>query len=276
MPLIGFEETYVALGDYRVVYIGGHPGAYKTSLAFRIAWYLYKIGRIDRVITNTACVWNENLRRLKIDDPRTLRAAIILDEGGIFLKSNAVADDFLAFLRKVDSYVIVPSVKSVPSNVKSITIKCDMKLPRIGIPLVRYRTWVENKPFSRFWWRNPSEIFGIYSTSAATIDAKDISEFLKPLQKRLIEILEEEKNLVFAADDEEESEPIPPTDENPRPKKTGLREPVVEPDQDERYTELAERYSNLEGKLDQMLDLMAVDRSNGWHDEDHSNGWHDE
>lgn len=213
MPLYGFEPTAVAMKDFRTVYIGGHPGSYKTSLAFRIAWYLYEHNKSKRVISNAPCVWNEKLDKLEIEDPRDLSATIILDEGGQFLKSEAKAKPFLAFLRKFNSYLIVPSVASVSSStITAVTIKCDLRLTRGGIPLLRYKTWVEKKAFSSFWWYKPSEIFGVYDTTAGVVEANKIGNYMLEMQQRLIAINPDN----LESDDDETPPHRTPKDKSPK------------------------------------------------------------
>jgi hypothetical protein len=187
MPLINGGGVIANLELFRVVHIAGRYGSHKTALAFHLAYELYKAGRVDRIISNVPCVWNDDLETLKIDDPKEVNTAIVLDEGGLYLDERRVIKDVMAGLRKMNVFLIIPSITAPSMKLRFFTINMAYTLHAIGIPMVVYRTILDTgttKDKSHFGWLNP-DTYGIYSTKALPVDAEDIFKWLAVFKDQL-------------------------------------------------------------------------------------------
>lgn len=185
--LINFEPVLNMIRDYRVFTISGTYGFHKTSLAFRIGYEMYRRGLVDRIISNCPSIWSENIYTLNIEDVTKTRAFIILDEGGLFLRDRFDTESYLAFPRKLDIYMAIPTAKKPTLSVRTLSIFTDMRFAKIGLPLYRYAVSLEDETKhieAKFYWLMP-DTYGIYDTVAASTEAVAINQWLGGLSNRL-------------------------------------------------------------------------------------------
>lgn len=165
--LLGAESTLGYLQTYRIVHVGGRYGGGKTALAFKLAGELLDRGFSRYLVSNVRSVWEDTPADVVLRDGSYADAVVVLDEGGLFLKSSFDAEKFLAFLRKLNIVLIIPSVLPPSSRVRMLSIQRTMNLQTVGLPLWLYTTTLyygHVKENSKFWWWRPSEIYGIYDT----------------------------------------------------------------------------------------------------------------
>lgn len=180
MPFYGASIAMQYLELYRVCYIGGRPGSGKTSLAFRMAYELYKRGFVRYIISNCRSVWSEPLERVVLRDGKFVDACIVLDEAGLFMQSGKDADKFLAFLRKLNVVLIMPSVSKPAAKVQAVTVQRLFNYQVAGLPLWSYRMDLMSgriEESTSFYWLHPSEIFGVYDTGGFPADDAQIAEY---------------------------------------------------------------------------------------------------
>lgn len=170
---------------YRMVWISGRYGGGKTALSYRIAHYLLETGFVRYVVSNTDSVWSSKLEDVKprFDDRGMpiLDTCVILDEGGLFLKTTKDADEYMAFLRKLNVILLMPSVTPVSSRLRALTVMREFNARIIGLPLWVYKYTLHQgviRENERFYWFNPQEIYGIYDTYATPVDDVGISDWL--------------------------------------------------------------------------------------------------
>lgn len=184
--LLGHSLIMQQIRDFRIVGIEGRYGSYKTALAFRLAYELVKTGEFRHVVANLPNAFQSDfkdihLRDNELGDPTFLDTVFILDEGGIFLDSDKEIKKFVAFLRKLNCILIIPSVMPLPSTAKTLVIARKNDFQKIGLPWLRYRAYLSSgrtKEDYTFSWLFPSEIYGIYNTYATPADADDIAKFI--------------------------------------------------------------------------------------------------
>lgn len=167
--------------------IGGRYGSHKTALAFKFAHELYLAGVVDRVVSNCSSVWNEDLSTLQIDDPYKTNAVVILDEGGLFLDNRQNVKNILAFLRKMNIILIVPSVQEPSMRLKMLTVQMVYSFGSLGLPLVVYRAFLNSnsvKDVSYFGWLRP-DVYGIYDTADAPVDGDVVMNWMDGLKNRI-------------------------------------------------------------------------------------------
>lgn len=186
MGLIGASLVLQQMELFRMCTILGRYGSYKTALAFRMAYALVKRGRFRHVVANLPSSLNSDLKDIKLRNneegkPQYLDTVFVLDEGGIFLRSEKDIDEFRAYLRKLNSIMIIPTVLDVPAKAKVFTIQRTLDFQAIGIPLLYYKGFINsgrmNEDFAFSWWK-PAEIYGLYDTNAMPSDADDIKDFI--------------------------------------------------------------------------------------------------
>jgi hypothetical protein len=184
--LLGHSLIMQQIRDFRIVGIEGRYGSYKTALAFRLAYELVKTGEFRHVVANLPNSFQSDFKDIKLrnnelGDPTFLDTVFILDEGGIFLDNDREVKKFVAFLRKLNSILIIPSVLPLPQQAKVLTIARKNDFQKIGLPWLRYRAYLNSgktKEDYTFSWLFPSEIYGIYNTYATPADADEIANFI--------------------------------------------------------------------------------------------------
>ena len=158
---------------YRVVWMGGRYGGGKTALAFRLAHDLLKNHGYRYLLSNVKSVWTDDPKKIVLRDGQYADAVVILDEGGLFLKSSKDAETFLAFLRKLNVVILIPSVTPPTLKVRSFTIQRVYNLYSYGLPAWVYRWTLSSghiKETGLFYWVSPPEIFGVYDTLGTPSD----------------------------------------------------------------------------------------------------------
>lgn len=181
MPLLGADVALSMLKTFRVVWIGGQPGAFKTALAFRLGYALLEKGFCRYLVSNTRSVWRDDPNKVELKGGVLVDAVMILDEGGMFLKTGRDADSFISFLRKMNIVLIIPSVMPPTGRVRYLSIQRLMTLRTIGIPALIYNMQLDygnvHESFKFVWWR-PEEIFGVYDTSGAPSDDAGLDQYV--------------------------------------------------------------------------------------------------
>lgn len=182
MPIILGGDFLNLVRTYRTLWMTGNYGGGKTSLCYRIAWDLVANYDYKYLLTNCSDIWSDNFGSVSFDDDNFLRLVILLDEAGLFLKTGRDVDDFLAFMAKMDTILLCPSIEPPPLRVRRLTCQLTWKLTSLGIPAWLYSWRLSSgaiKESGTFVWYNPSEIFGVYSRRDPVTDDGGISEFLE-------------------------------------------------------------------------------------------------
>jgi hypothetical protein len=173
---------------YRVVYVAGRYGSGKTALAVRLAYELLESGFATRCVANFPVVFADDWEQLNIEDPYASNTVVILDEGGLFLETRGDTKELLAFLRKMNITLIIPSVHPPANRIRAVTIQRLINLQALGLPAWLYSVYLASghiKEESKFLWWRPSEIFGTYDTLSAPVDDDGIGEWLVSLKERI-------------------------------------------------------------------------------------------
>ncbi len=179
--LINSQAVVELTKMYRVLWIQGRYGGGKTALAFRLAYELLNSGFSRYLISNCRSVWSDSMDDVTVRDGAYLDACIILDEGGLFLRTGKDTEDFLAFMRKFNIVLLIPSVRPPSRSVCQLSVQRVLNLRKLALPAwlyrcnLRYENIRENYWFL-WWW--PSEIFGIYDTRDVPVDDAGVSDWL--------------------------------------------------------------------------------------------------
>lgn len=165
------------LRHYRIGWIGGRFGGGKTAIAVRIAIQFEEKGWVDSIIGNFPCVAFKSWRDM--DELRN--AFIILDEAGAWMKEKDF-EDTVAFLRKRNLYLVVPSVMPPPIKARALNIQRIINFDMIGLPIWLYQMSLDYMNIheeAKLWWVNPKEVFGLYDTSDVAINSRGIVRYVR-------------------------------------------------------------------------------------------------
>lgn len=181
MGLVGATNLVYMANQFRVIWIMGRYGGGKTSLAYLLADALFKTGKYRYLLSNSRSVWTDNPENVVLRDDKHVDAVVLLDEGGLFLRTGADADAFLLGLRKLNITLVIPSVLQPASKVKFLQVQRIMTMQPYGIPawLYEYRlNYGSQNEKSKFWVWKPDCIWGIYDTFDYPDDDKYLSDWL--------------------------------------------------------------------------------------------------
>ncbi len=163
-------ERYCGL--FRVVWLSGRYGGGKTSLALHLADRLVAAGDVQFV----ACNFPLRVGRVVAEYEsfqdmvdNTSDVCIIYDEGwqdlGVGASPKAIRQ-YLAYLRKRSSILLIPSVLPLSRSVAAVRVVRKLNALIFGLPLWWYEFSVDcgiKKPETGnyFWWR-PQRVWGWY------------------------------------------------------------------------------------------------------------------
>lgn len=184
---------HMALGyirNFRVVHISGRYGGGKTSLAYRIAYELVMKYKFRYILSNVPSVWRDNPADVVLRDGNYMDAVLILDEGGLFLKNSSDTEALLAFMRKLNIVLIVPSVTDPAARLTFLQIERTLNLRSWGLPAWIYTMrWRGRFQQTKDWfaWVNPHEIYGVYDTVDFAADDGGLTDWTVQLMNEAIE-----------------------------------------------------------------------------------------
>lgn len=181
MPLVNSALILGYLETFRVCNIGGRFGGGKTALGFRLARELIERKKVRHIVSNVQSVWNDDPAHIQLVNGQA-DVAIILDEAGLFLETGRDAKKFLAYLRKLNVILIMPTVLEPAARIRFLTVQRIMNLEVMAFPMWLYRLdliYGRTKEKGFFGWWKPREIFGIYDTKGYPSDDGGLAHFQK-------------------------------------------------------------------------------------------------
>lgn len=184
MPLWNSYKVLNLLYDMRICWVRGHRGSGKTSLAFYLAEHYLQRGY--RLVTNTACVWADDLASVQPDNLGRVKAVVVADEGGAYLANSYQLRELDRDLRKLDIIILIPSYRPPARGAQTFTIQKVANMRSSGLPLIIYK-WVirdaTNKDQGVFFVWKPT--FGFYSTLSPGDDIEEVVIWLDGCEKNL-------------------------------------------------------------------------------------------
>lgn len=182
MGLHGVDITLSYIRTYRSAHFDGRPGGGKTSLAFMFAHELLKRKLVRYCLSNVDNVWNDRPEDVVLREGRFVDAVFVLDEGGLYLKMGRDTEAFLAFMRKLNIIVLVPSVELPHASLRKVVIERAWNAQMIGVPAWQYKSHltrgVNRGQATDFWWWQPSKIFGTYDTNGFPADDAGLQDWI--------------------------------------------------------------------------------------------------
>jgi len=193
MPLVGSSVFAGLIEVYRVVWFEGRYGGGKTAAAVRFAYDLLEKGFVKHLVSNIPVVFESDpwdIEPVITDTEYRLDTVILLDEGGLFLETGKDVKGFLAFLRKMNIVLLIPSVEPPATTIRKLSVTRRFNGYKIAIPAWVYRYTLSTggyKDTERFYWLNPTEVFGLYDTDAKPVDDAGIGEWFQHHTSRAVE-----------------------------------------------------------------------------------------
>lgn len=155
------EDFFSLLTFFHVLYIDARPGGGKTILAVLLAAWLQSHGLVDRTLSNFPVSFAEKNVDVCTD------AAIILDETWMYITNKKAVYSYGGFVRKVNSYLLMPSVYPPHRLLTRFKVKRFRNLFTFGIPAWWYRWYLnrdDEKDQGTFFIIHPERAFGSYDT----------------------------------------------------------------------------------------------------------------
>lgn len=188
MGFLGADSFLGMVMAYRMVHIEGRFGGGKTALAVKIAERLLETGKVRYCISNIPIVWRDDPAKVELREGKRADCVVVLDEAGLFLETGREAKKFMAYLRKMNIVLVMPSVLEPAGVARMFSVQRTMTWTPLGIPLwwynARLRYGRQKDSYSFGWWR-PWEIFGIYDTEGAPDDDGGLYDYVKDWTKEL-------------------------------------------------------------------------------------------
>lgn len=151
----------------RTLFLTGRYGGGKTSFAFILASMLFRDGWVDSIHSNVPSV---------LCSPTFApvnRCAFVIDEAHAFIDSAKRAKEAAAYLRKWETYLLMPSV--FPPHARLTSLWCQRVFNGyvLGLPLWVYKWSIKQHSVSEkgyFVLVKPDTVFGFYDTRAIPPD----------------------------------------------------------------------------------------------------------
>ena len=165
--VILYDDGFFAeLDDCYMVYITGRLGSGKTLFAVEIAERYLKRGY--KLISQIACIWNDDVDTMVMDEHGQRKVVAIFDELGLYFRTSKSASSISSFARKQRTYLIFSGRKAPHADLCELTVQLwfdFMKWFLIPIKIWRYDKENGRKTYHGYivqtaWW----EHFGVYDT----------------------------------------------------------------------------------------------------------------
>lgn len=197
--MILFDDGFFSeLKDTWMVYIGGRLGCGKSLLALDIAEYFLKSGK-RRLFTNLSTVWNDDLPETINYESNSQPAVIIVDEGGLYIRSMDTVAELSSFSRKLDSILIVCGKREPHNEICELVIRPRFDFSRnlmLPIWLWRFDVEAEKQSYHGFLWQFWRQgLFGIYDTVNPGQSPKIIVQAYKKYAEQLFKVYQNEYEL---------------------------------------------------------------------------------
>lgn len=195
MGFINGDALIALAAQYRCIFIDGRYGGGKTILAYRMAYELRRRHGYRYIYSNVRSIINDDPTRMEFrvtPGGVFVDAVLILDEGGMYLDSPREAKQWLAFLRKLNVVLLIPTVLPPSILMRRITVQRSINWMAFGVPLWSYQIKVASGMShvrQAFYWWQPSEMFGIYDTVGMPDEASELLDRLRSWVKEAQKLL---------------------------------------------------------------------------------------
>lgn len=165
--MIVYDDNFLTeLDDNRTLALTGRLSSGKTLMAVQLAQRYLRRGY--KLISQTACVWNDPIETVIPDERGRYRVVCIIDEGGLYFRKQTTASAVSSFAAKLDTYLIFAGRKLPHMDLCSLTAQMWFNAAKwFGFPFKVWRYDVNNgqKAYAGYfietaWW----DYYGVYDT----------------------------------------------------------------------------------------------------------------
>lgn len=168
--------NYVTL--FRTLWLAGRFGGGKTALSVHLALLLCERDYAANIVSNVPFIGlGQPTAVLKQSELFDLSDTVmLLDEAWLMLgqgTSNKQVQEWLAYLRKSNLYVLLPSVMPLAKQVSNLVVERELSLTALGLPVWIYKWRLttgsmtkKEQQYGRFPWFRPSSVFPMYDHNA--------------------------------------------------------------------------------------------------------------
>jgi len=166
MSIVVDDGFFTELDDSRMVTLTGRLGAGKTLLGMGIAERY--LARGYRLATNVQSVWGDAWDAIEDLGDGGRRAVVLVDEGGLYIRSMKSVSALAAFARKLDTYIIICGRREPHEEMCELVVAPRFDFRRnflIPAWLWRWENRGARRPYGGHileWGR--SGLFGVYDT----------------------------------------------------------------------------------------------------------------
>lgn len=177
MPLHFADSVLYNCMNFRVVHLWGRFGSGKTALAWYLAYEMMLKFKFRYILSNIKSAWADKVEDVVLRDGMKADAILVLDEAGAFMKTSSETSQWLGALRKMNIVILCPSFEPPSRSARMLTFQRVFNGRIIGLNFWWYKwnlSMGEVNETGNFYWRNPSEVFGIFDTGGYPVEADAI------------------------------------------------------------------------------------------------------
>jgi len=141
LTFFGADDFLRHVIEHRVLYAGGRLGSHKSAVCVALSWLFHREGLVKYTVGTCPVSWGVDARLAPATD-----VCAILDEAGVWFdarnygsgKQNVFRKTLLAYLRRLNAILLVPSRLSPDVSFRVLTVQRTFSFEFIGVPLDIY------------------------------------------------------------------------------------------------------------------------------------------
>ena len=167
MIVAGGSAFFAEYEASRVLCFTGSLGSGKSLMSHMIAEKYLKEGY--KLITNMASVWADDILEVHPDKKGQYHCIVILDEGGIYVRTAKTVQKIHTFARKLDTYLMFAGRKLPHEDLQEFTCALWFDFQKhflLPLKVYKWEVWKsQGKRYSGYIWVTGMEkYYGVYST----------------------------------------------------------------------------------------------------------------
>lgn len=162
--IVGGGAFYTELDDSRMCAIAGRLGSGKTLTALELAERYLKRGY--RLVSNVRSVWGDDWDR-SLSADNSARTVLLVDEGGLYVRTMKTVSALTAFARKLDCYIILAGRRLPHEEMCELVVEPFFDFRRNLVVPAKLWRWTQRmgKTYGGYFLQSgESGLYGTYDT----------------------------------------------------------------------------------------------------------------